>query len=89
MIDPLVKTGSARDADYKASGYDRGHLAPAADMGWSTQAMQESFYYSNMSPQLPAFNRGIWKQLEELVRDWAIAEDTILIVKFYHIANLR
>ena len=80
IIDPLVKTGSARDADYKASGYDRGHLAPAADMGWSTQAMQESFYYSNMSPQLPAFNRGIWKQLEELVRDWAIAEDTILIV---------
>jgi endonuclease G len=80
MIDPLVKTGSARDADYKASGYDRGHLAPAADMGWSTQAMQESFYYSNMSPQLPSFNRGIWKQLEELVRDWAIAEDTILIV---------
>jgi endonuclease G len=80
MNDPLVKTGSARDADYKASGYDRGHLAPAADMGWSTQAMQESFYYSNMSPQLPSFNRGIWKQLEELVRDWAIAEDTILII---------
>jgi endonuclease G len=80
MIDPLVKTGSASDADYKASGYDRGHLAPAADMGWSTQAMQESFYYSNMSPQLPSFNRGIWKQLEELVRDWAIAEDTILII---------
>jgi endonuclease G len=80
MIDPLVKTGSARDADYKASGYDRGHLAPAADMCWSTQAMQESFYYSNMSPQSPSFNRGIWKQLEELVRVWAIAEDTILIV---------
>ena len=80
IIDPLVKTGSASDADYKASGYDRGHLAPAADMGWSEQSMRESFYYSNMSPQLPAFNRGIWKQLEELVRDWAIAEDTILVV---------
>jgi endonuclease G len=79
-IDPLVKTGSANDADYKASGYDRGHLAPAADMGWSAQVMQESFYYSNMSPQLPAFNRGIWKQLEELVREWAIAEDTIYVV---------
>lgn len=80
MIDPQVKSGSATDADYKASGYDRGHLAPAADMGWSEKTMQESFYYSNMSPQLPAFNRGIWKQLEELVRDWAIAEDTILVV---------
>lgn len=80
LIDPLVKTGSATNADYKASGYDRGHLAPAADMGWSALAMKESFYYSNMSPQLPTFNRGIWKQLEELVRDWAIAEDTLLVV---------
>lgn len=80
MVDPLVKTGSATDADYKASGYDRGHLAPAADMSWSVKTMQESFYYSNMSPQVPSFNRGIWKQLEELVRDWAIAEDTLFVV---------
>ncbi len=80
MIDPQVKTKSATKADYKESGYDRGHLAPAADMGWSAETMQESFYYSNMSPQLPAFNRGIWKQLEEKVRDWAIAEDTLLVV---------
>ena len=80
MIDPLVKTQSATNLDYKDSGYDRGHLAPAADMGWSTESMKESFYYSNMSPQLPAFNRGIWKQLEEKVRDWAIAEDTLLVV---------
>jgi endonuclease G len=79
-VDPLVSTGTANDGDYAKSGYDRGHLAPAADMRWSTKSMEESFYYSNMSPQLPAFNRGIWKKLEEKVRDWAMDLDSILIV---------
>lgn len=78
--DPKVKTGTATNKDYAGSGYDRGHLAPAADMGWSSTAMAESFYYSNMSPQEPSFNRGIWKKLEELVRTWAIENDTIYIV---------
>ena len=80
MVDPLVKTGSANDNDYSKSGYDRGHLVPAADMGWSSTTMAESFYYSNMSPQEPGFNRGIWKKLEELVRSWAIENDNIYIV---------
>ena len=78
--DPAVSSGSACNSDYSKSGYDRGHLAPAADMKWSEKAMSESFYYSNMSPQLPAFNRGIWKILEEKVRDWALENDSILIV---------
>jgi len=69
--DPSIRTGSATQADYAGSGFDRGHLAPAADMGWSIQTMKESFYFSNMSPQLPAFNRGIWKKTEEQVRNWA------------------
>lgn len=77
--DPKVKGGTATDADYKQSGYDRGHLAPAADMSWSETAMQESFYYSNMSPQVPSFNRGIWKKLEEQVRDWALQFDEIYV----------
>jgi len=78
--DPMVKTGSATIADYKGSGYDRGHLAPAADMSWSEIAMRESFYFSNMSPQDPSFNRGIWKKLEAQVRSWAIIYDSIYIV---------
>ncbi|MCQ2285433.1 MAG: DNA/RNA non-specific endonuclease [Bacteroidales bacterium] len=78
-VDPKVKTGSADLADYKGSGYDRGHLAPAADMAWSLRAMDESFFFSNMSPQTPSFNRGIWKHLEELMRTWANFYDTIFI----------
>jgi len=70
--DPAVVTGSATLADYKGSGYDRGHLAPARDMTWSRTAMSESFYMSNMSPQIPGFNRGIWKQLESQVRQYAV-----------------
>ena len=80
LTDPLVKTSSANDNDYKGFGYDRGHLAPAADMGFSEITMKESFYYSNMSPQLPGFNRGIWKSLEEQVRSWANIYDAIYIV---------
>jgi endonuclease G, mitochondrial len=77
--DPIVITGTADDFDYRNSGYDRGHLAPAADMGWSSTAMAESFFYSNMSPQLPGFNRGVWKRLEELVRYWALDYDSLFI----------
>ena len=80
LEDPFVSTGTADDFDYKGSGYDRGHLAPAADMGWSDIAMKESFYYSNMSPQLPGFNRGIWKKLEEQVRGWAQDYESIYVV---------
>lgn len=80
LSDPLVSSGSAVNNDYKGSGYDRGHLAPAGDMGWSSKSMIESFYYSNMSPQDPSFNRGIWKKLESLVRSWAIDYDHIYIV---------
>lgn len=80
ILDPKVKTITASDSDYKGSGYDRGHLAPASDMGWSSITMKESFYYSNMSPQNPSFNRGIWKKLEELVRTWAVENNNVYIV---------
>lgn len=69
--DPQIKTGSASLADYKGSGYDRGHLSPAADFAFDKDAMSETFYMSNMSPQAGSFNRGIWKDLESEVRNWA------------------
>lgn len=68
--DPQIANGSATLADYKKSGYDRGHLTPAGDMVFSKEAMSETFYMSNMCPQAAAFNRGIWKNLEDQVREW-------------------
>jgi endonuclease G len=78
--DSRIITESASLADYKGSGYDRGHLAPAADMKWSFEAMRESFSLANMSPQLPGFNRGIWKKLEDQVRAFALSNQLIYIV---------
>jgi endonuclease G len=77
--DPLVKTGSATPADYKDSGTDRGHLCPAADMKIDENSISESFYMSNMSPQLPGFNRGTWNRLEALIREWVSIEDSLYI----------
>lgn len=79
-VDKLVSTGSAKTADYTKSGYDRGHLCPAADMDFNPVAMEESFLMSNICPQAPEFNRGIWKELETEVRKWAIKEHKIYVV---------
>lgn len=79
ITDPKIKTRSAHYADYKGSGYTRGHLAPAGDMAFSKAAMKESFYMSNMAPQLRGFNNGIWKELEENVRDWAYDDGQLYV----------
>lgn len=81
--DSSVQGGSAVEADYffkkinadstisyDGFGYDRGHLAPSADFRWSRKALSESYYYSNMSPQLADFNRGGWGELEDAVRGY-------------------
>lgn len=78
--DKNISTGSATPGDYTRSGYDRGHLAPAGDMAYSQEAMQDSFNMSNMSPQVPAFNRGIWKNLEEQTRKWANKFGAVYVV---------
>ena len=78
--DELVSTGSADLNDYRGSGFDRGHLCPAADNKQSLITMSESFLMSNMSPQRPGFNRGIWKQLEEQFRSWALMYKGIYVV---------
>jgi endonuclease G, mitochondrial len=77
--DKLITTKSASLDDYKFTGYDKGHLAPAEDFSFSTSAMSESFYMSNISPQHPSFNRGIWENLESLIRKWG-ANSTLYVV---------
>lgn len=77
----LEKSKRSELIDYSGSGYDRGHLVPAADMARSAQTMSESFLLSNMAPQMgPGFNRGIWKGLEEKVRDWALERNNLYIM---------
>ena len=78
--DTLITSISAQHLDYKHSGYDLGHLCPAQDMKLNKTSMSESFLMSNMSPQKPSFNRGIWKKLEAKVRKWAITEGRIYVV---------
>lgn len=78
--DPLVETGSAHTRDYSRSGYDRGHLCPAADFKHNKELQDETFYMSNMSPQNPDFNRGIWSNLEDKIRHWVINRKQLIIV---------
>ena len=67
-------------SDYRRSGFDRGHMAPAADMRWSATAMSESFYLTNICPQTPSFNQGDWNRLEGKIRDWARRDSAVVIV---------
>ena len=78
--DPMVLTESAELDDYRRSGYDRGHMAPAADFRWSEEAMSDTFYMSNMTPQEPSFNRGIWADLEAVVRTFAYDNGIVYVV---------
>lgn len=79
--DPMVpQNATATTDDYKHSGWDRGHMAPAADMKWDEQAMRESFYLSNICPQNHNLNGGVWKDLEEQVRELATQKGRIFVV---------
>lgn len=80
MVDPLVKVKPIRPKDYNRSGYDKGHLAPAADMTYSWETMRNSFFMTNISPQIPGCNRGIWKRIENQVRQWALQEETLIVI---------
>jgi len=79
--DSLIECGDGVEQDYFTKklqddgtykfenfGFDRGHLAPSADFRWSQKALSESYFYSNMTPQAPGFNRESWAEVEDLMR---------------------
>lgn len=70
-VDCSLDFPQADNDDYRNSGWDRGHMAPAGDMKWSATAMRESFYYTNACPQNRNLNGGVWKSLEEKCRSLA------------------
>jgi endonuclease G len=81
QADPLLKTGRRAELkDYAGSGYDRGHQAPAGDQTTDKRLKAETFYLSNMAPQIPALNRQIWKELETQARDWAEKRGSAYII---------
>ena len=75
--DPKLPSETNLQDDYTGQGFDRGHNFPAADASCDQVANEESFYFSNMTAQYPALNRGDWKSLETLARDYAIKEDSV------------
>ncbi len=83
LTDDKVKSRGwdwATTSDYTNSGYDRGHLCPSADRNDTEEENRATFYMSNISPQTPSLNRGVWKDLEEQVRRWAAQYDSVYVV---------
>ena len=68
--DPRVQE-SDNALDYGKSGFDRGHMAPAADFNFNQEALSETYRFTNICPQLPTLNRGEWAQIEHEVRNLA------------------
>ena len=79
-FDPLVPHSWQGEVSYSYSGYDRGHQIPSADRLCNMEANEQTFYYTNITPQNKNFNQGIWETLESLVRDRLSVCDTMFVV---------
>lgn len=78
--DPEVKFPKASREDYANSGWDKGHMAPRADMKWSCQALEESYYFTNICPQNHEMNSQAWRKIEELTRRLALRYGSVYVV---------
>ena len=78
--DLQVPSPRASLADYRRSGWDRGHMCPAGDNKWDADAMYESFLFTNCCPQNANLNSGDWNQIEIMCRQWAERYGDIYIV---------
>ena len=78
--DPQVDFPKASREDYSHSGWDKGHMAPRADMRWSRQAMEESYFFTNICPQDHEMNSQAWRKIEELTRRMARRHGSVLVV---------
>jgi endonuclease G len=78
--DPGLRDFVISPRHYSKSGYDRGHLVPCEDLMNSQEKVDQRFYMSNIAPQIPNFNRGMWKKLENRVRQYAIENDSVIVI---------
>ncbi|XP_047133281.1 ectonucleotide pyrophosphatase/phosphodiesterase family member 1 isoform X2 [Hydra vulgaris] len=76
----LLSNESSFCSSYSNSGFDRGHLAPSGDFNHNVDDEQDTNLLSNIAPQYPYFNRGIWQVLEDLVRNWTIHYGSIHVI---------
>jgi endonuclease G len=80
LPDPdLAPDERAENKDYSKTGYDKGHMCPAADQSRNATTMKECFYLSNMCPQWPKLNRHPWEQLEAKIRSLAVKYSEIWV----------
>ena len=80
QLDPLLGENSAAPFGGYAGNYDRGHQLPSADRQCCYEANAQTYYGTNMTPQLPGLNQKIWAKLEDKVRGYANASDTTYVV---------
>lgn len=80
VADPETSDLQGNDKDYAGSSFDKGHMVPCEDMSFDEVAMKETFYYSNCVPQTSKLNRGQWKNLEQLVRNWTMDNDALDVI---------
>ncbi len=78
--DPLVPRRYQGDVSRSYAGWDRGHQLPSADRLCTVAANEQTFYYTNITPQNQNLNQGIWEKLEELVRNQISSSDTVYVV---------
>lgn len=78
--DMAVPAPRAELADYRGTGFDRGHICPAGDNKWDEDAMYETFLLTNICPQNQQLNSGLWNQIEQQCRYWAKKYGELYIV---------
>jgi len=80
QLDPSISSVYQPNYFATISGYDRGHQIPSADRTVTLEANSQTFYFTNMTPQLGALNQQLWANLEGQVRGWMSASDTLYVV---------
>jgi endonuclease G len=81
LPDPLIRREyRSTIQDYRRTGFYMGHLVPNGDMNWNEQEQRDTFYMSNISPQHPNLNRGLWRELEYTVRYWALTRGPLVVI---------
>lgn len=78
--DDDIPGSTAKPSDYTNTGYDRGHMCPAADRSCSRRTMMATFSMANIAPQVPALNRGAWKRIEDACRRYARGGHPVTII---------